>query len=189
MLVLQPQLLAAGGPAVRFSDANSHIPDPGETVRAEHFQDALLGLVGFVHREVPKTSNTCEALKKTISLRLGKLHTRALRDGKKFLALDEARQHGVRKRLKRLRYLVEFAAPLFAVRNVNQMTTALKPVQDALGLFNDELMALHAWRAFVANDVNAWFGIGWLSARRQPNSNRCLREIKAFTEIKPFWYR
>ena len=189
MLVLQPQLLAAGGPAVRFSDADSHIPDPGETVRTEHFQDALIGLVGFVHREVPKTANTSDALKKTISLRLGKLHKRALRDGKKFLALDEGRQHGVRKRLKRLRYLVEFAAPLFAVRRVNHMTTALKPVQDALGLYNDELMALHAWRAVVADDSNAWFGIGWLSARRQPNAKRCLKEIKAFAQIKPFWYR
>ena len=189
MLVLQPQLLAAGGPAVCFGDANSHIPDPGETVRAEHFQDALLSLVGFVHREVPKTANTSDALKKTISLRLGKLHKRALRDGKKFLALDEGRQHGVRKRLKRLRYLVEFAAPLFAVRRANHMTTALKPVQDALGLYNDELMALHAWRVVVADDSNAWFGIGWLSARRQPNAKRCLKEIKAFAQIKPFWYR
>lgn len=189
MLVLQPQLLAAGGPDVRFGDANCHIPDPGVTVRSEHFQDTLIGLMGFVHREVPKTANTSDALKKTISLRLGKLHKRTLRDGKKFLALDEARQHGVRKRLKRLRYLVEFAAPLFAVRKVDHVTTALKPLQDALGLFNDELMALHAWRAVVADDVNTWFGIGWLSARRQPNANRCLKEIKAFAQIKPFWYR
>ena len=189
MLVLQPQLLTAGGPDIRLSDANSHIPDPGETVRSEHFQDALIGLVGFVHRKVLKTANTSDALKKTISLRLGKLHKLALRDGKKFLALAEARQHAVRKRLKRLRYLVEFAAPLFAVRKVNHMTTELKPVLDALGLHNDELMALHAWCAVVEDDVNAWFGIGWLSARRQPNANRCLKEIKAFSQIKPFWYR
>lgn len=186
-LVLQPQLLAAGGPHMRFGDADSNIPDPGETVRAPDFQLALLGLVGFVHREFPKTVGKPDALKKVISLRLDKLHKRALRDGKKFLALDEARQHGVRKHLKRLRYLIEFAAPLFATRKVKHMAGALKPVQDALGLYNDELMALQAWHAVATDDTNAWFGIGWFTARRQPNARRCLKEIKAFSKIKPFW--
>ena len=186
-LVLQPQLLAAGGPDLRFSDANSNIPDPGETVREPDFQGALLGLVGFLHREVPKTGDKTDTLEKAIALRLDKLHKRALRDGKKFLELDEACQHGVRKRLKRLRYLIEFAAPLFGTRKVRHMTSALKPVQDALGLYNDELMALQAWRAVAMDDPNAWFGIGWFMARRRPNARRCLKEIKVFTGIKPFW--
>ena len=186
-LAVQPQLLAAGGPTLRLNEANSHIPDPGETVRAKHFQDALLSLVGFVYREVPKTFDKQDILKQAISLRLQKLHKRALRDGKKFLVLDEAQQHGVRKRMKRLRYLIEFAAPLFVAREVNSMTVRLKPVQDALGLYNDELIALQAWRGMVTDDANAWFGIGWLSARRQPNAKRCLKEIKAFAMIKPFW--
>ena len=67
------------------------------------------------------------------------------------------------------------------------MTVRLKPVQDALGLYNDELMALQAWHAMVTDDANAWFGVGWLSARRQPNAKCCLKEIKAFATIKPFW--
>ena len=96
-------------------------------------------------------------------------------------------QHGVRKRFKRLRYLIEFAEPLYAVRKVNHMTAALKPVQDAMGLYNDELMALHAWRELATDEPNAWFGIGWLTARRQPNARRCLKEIKALADIKPFW--
>ncbi len=186
-LVLQPQLLAAGGPQMRFDDANSNIPDPGETVRAPDFQLALLGLVGFVHRELPKTVGKPDALKREISLRLDKLHKRALREGKKFLALDEARQHGVRKRLKRLRYLIEFTAPLFSTRKVKHMAAALRPVQDALGVYNDELMALQAWHAVATDDTNAWFGIGWFTARRQPNARRCLREIKVLADIKPFW--
>ncbi len=185
--VLQPKLLAAGGPDIRFDAASSAVPDPGETVRAPDFQDALLGLLGLVHSDPPKTADTPEALKKTISLRLDKLHSRALRDGKKFLVLDEAHQHSVRKRLKRLRYLLEFAAPLFAARKAGRMTAQLKPVQDALGLYNDELMALQAWRALAGDQPGAWFGVGWLSARRQPNARRCLKEIKAFAELKPFW--
>ena len=110
-----------------------------------------------------------------------------MRDGKKFMNLKKEEQHGVRKRLKRLRYLIEFAEPLYAARKVNRMVTSLKPLQDALGLYNDELMALHAWQAMAGDDAKAWFGIGWLTARKQPNAKRCLKEIRAFADIKPFW--
>jgi triphosphatase len=186
-LVLQPQLLAAGGPDMRFDNASSNLPDAGETVRAPDFQAVLLGLLGFVHRGIPESVNTPGDLKKAVAVRLGRLHKRALRDGKKFLALNEAEQHGVRKRLKRLRYLIEFSGPLFSTSKVNDMAAALKPVQDALGQYNDELMALHAWGEMLAHDPRAWFSVGWLSARKQPNAKRCLKEIKVFAQIKPFW--
>ena len=187
VLVLQPQLLAAGGPNMPLSDATSDMVDPGKAVRTPEFQDTLLGLIGFVHRDMPESVDKPDALKKAISRRLEKLYKHALRDGKKFLALDEVQQHGVRKRLKRLRYLIEFAAPLFGNNKVNDMAAALKPVQDALGLYNDELMALQTWRVLATKEPHAWFGIGWLSARKQPNAKKCLKEIKIFADIKPFW--
>ena len=186
-LELQPQLLAAGGPALSFGDGSQNIPDVGEAVRAADFQNVLLGLLGFVQSQAPDAIDKPDALKKAVSQRLDKLYVRALRDGKKFLSLGEVHQHGLRKRFKRLRYLLEFCAPLFTTRKLKHMTAALKPVQDALGLYNDELMALDAWRELAADDANAWFGIGWLTARRQPNAKRCLKEIKVFEDIKPFW--
>ena len=186
-LMLQPQLLAAGGPDIHLDIATGHMVDPGEVVRAPDFQDTLLGLLGFVYGESAEPANQPEGLKKTMSRGLDKLHKRAVRDGKNFLALDEVRQHGVRKRFKRLRYLIEFAEPIFAIRKASRMTAALKPVQDALGLYNDELMALHAWQELAADNPKAWFGIGWLTARKLPHAKRCLKEIKTFADIKPFW--
>lgn len=186
-LSLQPQLVAAGGPVMHIAATDDDQIASHDIVRAADFQDALLSLIAFVHRDVLPSHGDAEPLIKTISRRLDKLYKRALRDGKKFLSLDDEQQHDVRKRIKRLRYLLEFAAPLFAERKVNRMIAALKPVQDALGLYNDELMALHAWRALAADDANAWFGIGWLTARKQPNAQQCLKAIKVFAEIKPFW--
>ena len=186
-LVFQPQLLAAGGPELDLNDTQGKPQDAGDIVHAPDFQAALLGLLGFIQREATDVPDTPGALKKAVALRLDKLHRRALRDGKKFIALSEADQHGVRKRLKRLRYLIELTAPLFAARKVKPMTAALKPMQDALGLYNDEWMALQAWRAMVPDEPHAWFGIGWLTARKPQNAKRCLKEIKAFADIEPFW--
>jgi inorganic triphosphatase YgiF len=186
-LVFQPQLLAAGGPAIDFKDTQGKPPDAGETVRAPDFQTALLGLLGFVQREAVDEAQKPADLKKAVAARLDKLHKRALRDGKKFLALSQEQQHDVRKRLKRLRYLIELTAPLFTNGKRKRMANALKPVQEALGLYNDEFMALQAWRAMLPDEPNAWFGIGWLMARKQPNAKRCLKEIKAFADIPPFW--
>ena len=186
-LVLQPQLVAAGGPAMHIAATDGNQIASQNIVRSADFQDALLGLIAFLHREVMPLPDDAEPLKKTMSRRLDKLYKKAMHDGKKFLTLGEEDQHGVRKRLKRLRYLIEFAEPLYAARKVHRMTSALKPVQDALGLYNDELMALHAWQAFVEGDAKAWFGVGWLTARRQPNAKRCLKEIMALADVKPFW--
>lgn len=205
-LVTQPHLLAAGGPGMSLKDVTGDRADLGEIVRKPEFQNALLGLLRFVYQQdgeldndanesdETNTSNAADTptgLKKMVSRRLNKLHKQALLDGKKFLELNEEQQHRVRKRLKRLRYLIEFSAPLFVTRKTNKkiqrMSAALKPAQDALGLYNDELMALHAWQALVVDDPNAWFGVGWLTARQEPNARRCLKEIKAFANVKPFW--
>lgn len=186
-LGLQPQLLAAGGPAMQITENDGTQIASRDIVRAADLQDALLGLIAFLHRDLLPPRQDAVPVRKSISRRLDKLYKRAMHDGKKFLDLDEEQQHGVRKRLKRLRYLIEFAAPLFTIRKVHSMIAALKPVQDALGVYNDELMALQAWRVLAEDDTKAWFGIGWLTARKQPNAKRCAKQIKIFAVIKPFW--
>ena len=188
---LQPTLLAAGGPIVSFGQSGKDIPDPAAVVRTPAFQDVLLGLIGFVHRSAPQVAGndavTHNTVKKVLRSRLKKLRSQALKQGENFPELNETDQHGVRKRLKRLRYLSEFSAPFFKAGKVNAFIDALKPAQDALGLYNDELMALQAYRSLAIEDPRAWFGVGWLAARRVPNAHRCLKEIEAFASVKVFW--
>ena len=89
--------------------------------------------------------------------------------------------------MKRLRYVAELVAPLFPARKGRDFLAAIKPVQDALGLYNDELMALEAYRSLAERDTAAWFGVGWLTARRAANAAQCQRELEAFAKAKPFW--
>ena len=188
---LQPLLQAAGGPALNPGSADMDLSELKALIRSPAFQDVLLGLTGFAHRSgrtpPEKHSLTSIKVKKGLRLRLEKLHSRALKDGKKFLSLNETQQHGVRKRLKRLRYLTEFSAPLFSGRKVRAFLAALKPVQDALGQHNDELMAARAYRALAENNTLAWFGVGWLTARSLPNARHCLRQVKVLAKVPAFW--
>lgn len=188
---LQPTLRSADGPSVNFGQAGKDMPDPAAVVRAPAFQDVLLDLIGFAHRSEPQAAShnvtDGDAIKKTLCKRLKKLRSQALQEGEKFTELSDTDQHRVRKRLKRLRYLSEFAAPFFKARKLNAFIAALKPAQDALGLYNDELMALQAYRKLALEEPRAWFGVGWLEARRRRNAEHCLTEIDAFAKARPFW--
>ncbi|MFC5497500.1 CHAD domain-containing protein [Caenimonas terrae] len=184
---VEPLMEGAGGPAVAPQALQPQVPDPGAAVRAPAFQDALLGLLAFVHGGAAGAGPDHDATRKRVRKALAGLHARVLKDGRRFASLDEARQHRARKRAKRLRYLAEFAAPLFAPARSQAFADRLKPVQDALGLYNDELMALHAYRSLAATEPRAWFAAGWLSARREPNAQACQRAIQDFGRARPFW--
>lgn len=180
-------LAAAGGPPVDADALQPDIPDPGEVVRAPAFQDSLLALLAFACRDPAGAGPDHGQARRRVRKALAKLHGQVLKDGGRFASLDELHQHRVRKRAKRLRYLAEFAGPLFHSRKTQAFTDTLKPLQDALGTYNDELMALHAYRALAPEKPEAWFAVGWLSARREPHALACQRAVEDFSRVRSFW--
>ena len=184
---VEPVIEGAGGPAVEAAALATDVPDPGPVVRSPAFQDSLLALLAFVHREAGHDGPHHDATKKRVRKALARLHALVLKDGARFASLDESHQHRVRKRVKRMRYLAEFAAPLFRSRKTRAFADSLKPLQDALGGYNDELMALHAYRALAPQQPEAWFAVGWLSARREPHALACQRAVEEFSRTRPFW--
>ncbi|RYF67359.1 MAG: CHAD domain-containing protein, partial [Comamonadaceae bacterium] len=85
-------------------------------------------------------------------------------------------QHRLRKRLKRLRYVTEFLAPALQGGGA-RFLKRLKPAQKALGALNDEQVAEHLYRTIAEDDTKAWFGVGWLTARRKPLVAECQRAL------------
>jgi CHAD domain-containing protein len=209
--VLQPQMAAEGGPDVSTHIDAAKLLDASLVVRSKVFQDTLLCLIAYVNSSYLNGSSLSDAknaadnakenykhkkVSKILANRLDKLHEKIIKEGKKFLALVETQQHSVRKHFKRLRYLAEFSAPLFTTSSSDKkrtlaFITALKPVQDALGLYNDELIALQTYRTLTATDQRAWFGVGWLTVRRKNNAKKCQQEIDIFikktSNKKLFW--
>jgi len=186
---IQPLLEAQGGPRIDFGRIGE-LPDAQAAVRSQAFQDALLGLLALAHSGPAAEGADIDSAKalELLRSRLEKLHRQVVKDGQRFQRLDEVSQHRLRKRLKRLRYLAEFVAPLFAARKGREFIAALKPVQDALGLYNDESMALDAYRRLAEREPGAWFGVGWLKARVAANVADCQRELERFAKARPFWH-
>ena len=111
-----------------------------------------------------------------------------LAQGRQLAALPEAGHHALRKRLKRLRYLAEFSQPLFSKRKAAAYFAALKPLQDALGIYHDEVAALQVWQGLSDHDPRALFGAGWLSARREVHVRNCQQACEVFArQARPFW--
>jgi triphosphatase len=118
---------------------------------------------------------------------LKQLHRQIANDAKDFLSADDATRHRTRKRLKRLRYSIEFVAPLFPAKALARYLAPLRRAQDALGVFNDMAVAEQVFRAQLAHEPRAWFAIGWLAARRASQLRRCALALGDLSTAKRFW--
>ena len=116
-----------------------------------------------------------------------RLHRRVVDEGRRFETLDDASQHAVRKRLKRLRYVAEAVTRLFGERAVERYLKRLRPAQDALGAHNDAHVALALYRQQAERDPKAWFAVGWLQARQGASAAACRRALKQAGDAPRFW--
>ena len=129
--------------------------------------------------------NKPENANNVLKNRLNYWYKKSVKGGKKFVELTQTQQHSVRKHFKKLRYLAEFSALCYgnsakASKRAAAFSLNLKPVQDALGFYNDELVALEAYRALAKNEDKALFAVGWLSARCDFNAKKCQKAIDVF---------
>ena len=188
----QPLLESVGAPHVEWSTAVDIMPI--DAVRANDFQILLLELIGFTHLPVPADNPKAKA---PVAKKLEKLFTAIAAASDKFASLDTDSQHGVRKDLKSLRYVSEFAAPLFASQTngkkgkkatkLNAFLQYLEPAQDVLGEYNDNVVGHANYLEKAKTDPNALFAVGWFSGREQASAEQCAVSLKTVKNAPKFW--
>lgn len=161
-------------------------PPPARIVRAPRFQEAVLHLLALAC-ELRADGGRTKGAKDEVGRRLAKLHKKTLRDGVVFERLAAPRQHRVRKRLKRLRYLAEFTVPLHDKKALKAYLAKLKKVQEALGDYNDGMTALAHYRDRPRQDAQACLAVGWLQAQRERLARDCGRRLRKLAKADPFW--
>jgi CHAD domain-containing protein len=188
---MQPRLVRAGAPEIDVPTEDAPDSSVSEVVRAPAFQSTLVALTGFTAGTIQQPADAHEqdagATRRLLRKRLARLLRDIRRDAERFQTLAPASQHRVRKRLKRLRYLAEFVAPLFDTRKAKRFIEALEPAQDALGGYNDEIVALEAYRALARSDPKAWFAVGWLTALQDEHVRDAARALGGLRDAPRFW--
>jgi CHAD domain-containing protein len=181
------ELRAAAAPDIVLPVGTDAAPSPGAVVRSPGFQSALVALIGFAAQAPSPVGAAPAEARRHLRERLRALHAHTLDDAERFDTLDTEARHAVRKRLKRLRYLAEFVAPLFDGGRARRYLDRLGPAQDALGRANDAQAALDRYRAAAATDPRAWFAVGWLSARQSDGVLTSRRALGKIADAPRFW--
>ncbi|MEZ5933060.1 MAG: CHAD domain-containing protein [Alphaproteobacteria bacterium] len=135
--------------------------------------------------ELPVTAFTSELL----STRQGK----ALQQGEGFADLPVGKRHALRIALKKLRYALEFFAPLFQKTAVKPFVGSLKTLQNDLGHLNDVAVARTLLDDLTAKpgktDLRRAAGmvIGWHARGVADLEPKLIRDWSAFARRSPFW--
>ncbi len=180
---LLPALRAAGAGPLTLPPADD-APAPPQLLAAPATTRLWLALLGFASgAAIPDAPFAPQA-----AARLARLHRQVRRDAARFDKLDDEHRHRLRKRLKRLRYLCEFAAPCFSGKAVRAYLKRVAPAQEALGEFNDVCVA----RALLqppaaAGDAQAMYALGWLAHEHADAVRRCRAPLAALRKAEPFW--
>lgn len=149
------------------------------------FNNLILSLIQYVNEK--NSEKTKENLKKKFEKDIKKLHQQIVDDAQHYLDLTIDERHRTRKRLKRLRYSIEFISSIYDAEKVKKYLKALKPAQESLGQYNDLIVAEDLFKSMVEDEPKAWFALGWLAVHQQLLLEQTSQDLALFSVAKPFW--
>ncbi|MNY36640.1 CHAD domain protein [compost metagenome] len=158
-----------------------------DTVRAPASNCLWLALIAFANGAPAEDESAKGDVRTLAAKRLKRLHRQLAKDAKAYAGLEDEQRHRARRRLKRLRYSIEFTASLFRGKKVQRYLEDLKPAQDALGEYNDLVVAEEAFGQLVGEQPQAWFALGWLAAQRTELLDASHKRLAKWAKTPGYW--
>jgi inorganic triphosphatase YgiF len=199
---LLPALAAAGGPPLPALPAAAE--DPASVLHEPAFTLAVLQALLMATTSAMGTAAAASAtsggaadagpaeeppprLREAARRALQRSWRKAMAGAETFAAAEVEAQHRTRKQLKRFRYGAEFVIDLFPGKATARTLSALRKALDALGAYNDALVAEERFAARVEADPRAWFALGWLASQRQRLLKDAARSLHRLDRTPRFW--
>ena len=158
--------------------------DPGAIVREGAFSVLALDTMALAAGALPALeAPTIDVARAVIARAWRQVAAGAAR----FAGAEHAEQHRTRRRLKRLRYATEFLRPLLPATPTTRALAAMRMALDALGEYNDVLVAEARCRTLDTFDPKVAFALGWLAARREMLQTRAARRLERLQGHRRFW--
>jgi inorganic triphosphatase YgiF len=179
---LRPALERAGGPELVWPSAPSGVA-PAELLREPGVTLLLLRALKLALAVPPAQPGPRVPLDEAALAVLHPLWKQMRTDVKSYAGAEVLVRHRTRRRLKRLRYAVEFLLPVLPRKRAMRALAALRAALEALGAYNDAVEAARIWRGQAALDPNAWFAVGWLTARADMLLRRTAGPLRALREL------
>ncbi len=185
---LLPALQRAGAAQLQLPAAEAAVP-PQDLLRAGATNLLWLELLGCAADDSHEIADALapQPFADALAERLARLHRQVRRDAKRFASIDDEQRHRLRKRIKRLRYLCDFAVGVLGKKSRRKFMKPLAAAQDALGRFNDVCVAQALFRRTAADDAQAMFALGWLAHERDAAIERCVGALKSLRKAPVFW--
>jgi inorganic triphosphatase YgiF len=185
LALLEPVWQAGGLPALAWQPEDvANGADPSSVLRGEAVQALLLVLLRWQLEAAHATADD-PSFAVWARERIKAWHRRVVRHAPDFLAMDDTARHELRKRIKRLRYAVDFTGSLFERAPVKRYLRALTAAQERFGEFND--LSVAATLLHTRQEPSAWFARGWLGARREQALPACRATLQALAQAPRFW--
>ncbi len=166
---------AADEPAVRAALAAAQRAVPSQGLLLD-----LLGLILLLAEPAEPLQGKPARLRPQLRRRLRRWQRQLAAQAAAAEVLDERGRHALRKRIKRLRYGLEFGAALLDAERLKPLLRTLAQAQQALGELNDLALAIARRRAaLAADDAETAFELGWLLARQQQALAALPRQLAA----------
>ena len=183
-------LFEAGQPALTLQE--QVVEDHTSSVAQDPlFQSWLVQMSAFVHSPEPSSGMSIpsvhpQRLTKVILPKLRQWHRKILKEGLHFAELGTDARHKLRKRVKKLRYALQFTDALLAHKQLKPYLKDLSKVQNILGEMNDLTNAQEKFTALRDSQPSAWFACGWITYKLkqlQADAENAFRQLSS----NPYW--
>ena len=198
ILQVENELQNHGGPLVDWGNyAAKRQVMPFKVIAATDFQLTLLALIAFTMSdprlekgmdtaigEVMMTKILSETYKKMVKAE--DLLNDSWHDEIDITRREDA-QYAFQRRIENLRYISEFAAPLYAKKKTKPWLKRTTKAQLAVEQYHTDMKYQQYYQQRAATDLNAWFGVGWFASNIEKKHKQYHKQLCKLRKTPVFW--